>query len=145
MQPPFPGARLVSQFGKGLAGICLQIPSPPPPLHEVTPKLLQAVGKGTVGLAERNLQLKSWPFLAGGNAAQTSVRMGIHSLHPEPPTPLCLAGASSPCRAGPLHEMSAVTQSRSRCCSVHREQECQELLMEWERWSCATARAWPRP
>lgn len=35
---PFPGARLVSQFGKGLAGICLQIP-PPPPLHEVTPKL----------------------------------------------------------------------------------------------------------
>lgn len=83
---PFHGARLVSQFGKGLAGICLQIPPPPPPppsLQEVTPKLLRAVGKGTVGLPERNLQLKSWPFLAGGNAAQTSVRMGIHSLRPE--------------------------------------------------------------
>lgn len=32
--------------------MCLQIPSLPPPPHVVTPKMLQAVGKGEVGLPE---------------------------------------------------------------------------------------------
>lgn len=107
---PFPRARLVSEFGKELAEISLQIPSPPPPLHEVTPKVLRAAGKRTVGLLEWNLQLKSWPFLAGGNAAQTSVRMGIHSLHPELQTLFVWLAPAAPAELSPC----------TRCQQWHR-------------------------